>query len=416
MCHWFYRPRSKEVYRRCAEGWQVYTSTRGTARAGGTFQPTTHYLQALPGQSKPATISTHTRDNKVTLCSYSSHRVTLPAREIAPTNLRERIEALDEPSQWAVSTVDLGPGDPSDQGTDVAASIVQRRCKAVTDGSYKDSHGTAAFIIKGIDQRKAIRGCNVTPGQPTEQCAYRSELGGIIGILTTLEEVCALHSITEGMATIGCDCESAIKKLTSHRSPSPTASHYDMLIDARARIKELPIELKFKHVEGHQDSKNQGHKLALDWWALQNIAMDAKAKAHWRATKSSTPPNHKLKHELYSVLLAGTKLSSFDKTTVHAATNEKPIRDYWLKKREVFPDPTIFDDINWKAAQAAHREQPLGRRRWQAKFMTSHCATGKMMKIRRQWPHSKCPRCGQEGEDTRHICQCPDPDARALMN
>ena len=189
-----------------------------------------------------------------------------------------------------------------------------------------------------------------------------------------------------------------------------------MLIDARARIKALPIDITFKHVEGHQDSKNQGHRLALDWWALQNIAMDAKAKAHWRATRAATPPNHKLKHELYSVLLAGTKLSSFNKSAVYAVTNEKPIRDYWLQKRDVFPDPSVFDDINWKAAQTANKEQPLGQKRWQAKFMTSHCATGKMMKIRRQWTHSKCPRCGQEDEDTRHICQCPDPDARALMN
>ena len=57
----------------------------------------------------------------------------------------------------------------------------------------------------------------------------------------------------------------------------------------------------------------------------------------------------------------------------------------------------------------------MGRRRWQAKFMTSHCATGKMMKIRKQWPHSKCPRCGHAEEDTRHLCQCPHPEARAKL-
>jgi hypothetical protein len=329
--------------------------------------------------------------------------------------LSDHLEALDEPSKWAVTTMDLGPGSPQDQGVDVAASILQRTCRAVTDGSYKQHHGTAAFILKGCDEKKAIRGCNVTPGQPPEQCAYRSETGGIIGILTTLEALCAQHSLTTGLVTIGCDCESAIKKLTAHRLPEPHDNHYDMLLDARARIKALPIDIKFKHVEGHQDDKNQGHWLSLDWWALQNILMDAQAKKHWRETQETTPPNHKFKHELYSVLLSGKKLSSFDKTAVYAHTNEKPIRDYWLRKDGVFADPAQFDDINWKAAKVANREQPLGRRRWQAKFMTSHCATGKMMKIRRRWPHAKCPRCGQEEENTRHICQCPDPDARSLM-
>ena len=75
-----------------------------------------------------------------------------------------------------------------------------------------------------------------------------------------------------------------------------------------------------------------------------------------------------------------------------------------------------FDSIDWKAAQKALKERPTGLRRWQAKFMTSHCATGKMMKIRKQWTHSKCPRCGAEEEDTRHVCQCPHPEARAKIN
>jgi hypothetical protein len=127
-------------------------------------------------------------------------------------------------------------------------------------------------------------------------------------------------------------------------------------------------------------------------------------------------PNQRFKHEAYSVLLAGNKLSSFSKGSVYEQTNEKPIRDYWLSTKKHVPDDQTFDNVNWKAAQVAHREQPLGRRRWQAKFMTSHCATGKMTKTCWQWPHTKCPCCGHEEENTRHICQCPDPAARTLWN
>jgi hypothetical protein len=55
-----------------------------------------------------------------------------------------------------------------------------------TDGSYKDGHGTAAFRIQN-DLADQITGCNITPGLQEHQLAYRSELGGIVGILVLLD-------------------------------------------------------------------------------------------------------------------------------------------------------------------------------------------------------------------------------------
>jgi predicted RNA-binding Zn-ribbon protein involved in translation (DUF1610 family) len=305
--------------------------------------------------------------------------------------------------------MNLGPTTGSQQGGNVAASILQGTCRAVTDGSYKDHHSTAAFIIQGTDWRQSIKGDNTTPGSPAEQCAYRSELGGIVGILVMLELLCSQFYLTSGQVTLGCDCESAIKKLRAHKHPKPSDSHYDLLMDCRARIRALPITVTFKWVEGHQDSKHKGHSLALDWWARQNIAMDNRAKAHWHRTKHHTPPNIVFQHEPYAVLLDGVKLSSFHKGRVHASTGQGPIRHYWQTKHKL--SDTQFQDINWQATQTAQRAQPMGRRRWQAKFMTSHCSTGKMMLIRKKWSHSRCPRCGEAVEDTRHLCRCPDPAA-----
>ena len=57
----------------------------------------------------------------------------------------------------------------------------------------------------------------------------------------------------------------------------------------------------------------------------------------------------------------------------------------------------------------------MGLRRFHSKFATSHCATGKMMQIRKRWAHSKCPRCGAEMENTKHVCQCNDPQAKAIF-
>jgi hypothetical protein len=67
-----------------------------------------------------------------------------------------------------------------------------------TDGSYKDEHGTAAFRIQN-DLGDQITGCNITPGLQEHQSAYRSELGGIVGILMlTKATVDAVYQWVEG--------------------------------------------------------------------------------------------------------------------------------------------------------------------------------------------------------------------------
>ena len=221
-----------------------------------------------------------------------------------------------------------------------------------------------------------------------------------------LELICQQFGLEEGNVTIGLDCESTIKRLTNPTPPQAHDSHYDLALDCAKRIADLPCNVTFRWVQGHQDDKNIGHRQTLDWWAKQNIAMDKRAKAFWKQTKHNTPPNHRFKHETFAVLMAGTKLSCFRKEWVHNRTNQKPIKDYWQKKQAITDDQ--WDDINWDAAQKASKEQSLGKRRWNAKYATSHCATGKMMKIRKQWVHSKCPRCGAPNEDTRHVAKCPE--------
>ena len=81
----------------------------------------------------------------------------------------------------------------------------------------------------------------------------------------------------EGKLTIGLDGESVIKKLEHRQLPKVTDKHYDMLTDCKTRIKQLPIKIQFKYIEGHQDNKKKKKK-DLDWWATTNIRMDKLAK------------------------------------------------------------------------------------------------------------------------------------------
>ena len=142
------------------------------------------------------------------------------------------------------------------------------------------------------------------------------------------ELLCQQFEITKGHLEIGLDGESVIKKLQSPKPPSPTDRHYDMLMDCRIRIRNLPIRITFRWIQGHQDS-NQGKGQRLDWWACQNIRMDHLAKRHWRSTHTNILANHMFKHKPWAITVLGEKLSSFNKETIHEQTNAEAVTKYW---------------------------------------------------------------------------------------
>jgi hypothetical protein len=79
---------------------------------------------------------------------------------------------------------------------------------AGTDASYKDGHGTSASRIQN-DLSNQTTGCNITQEQQEHQSAYRSELGGIIGILVLLDQLRQHYDLQIHQFIIICDCNGA---------------------------------------------------------------------------------------------------------------------------------------------------------------------------------------------------------------
>jgi hypothetical protein len=75
---------------------------------------------------------------------------------------------------------------------------------AVSDGSYKDLFGTAAWTIGTDDTEHIISGCAICPGGPEAQSAYRSELTGLYSILAILHQVCLYFDVPEGNVPRRC--------------------------------------------------------------------------------------------------------------------------------------------------------------------------------------------------------------------
>jgi hypothetical protein len=82
---------------------------------------------------------------------------------------------------------------------------------AVSDGSFKNSFGTAAWTIGMETHDGLIAGKVICPGGPGEQSSNRSKLTGIYALLTITHHLCLFYNISEGQIELGCDGLSTIQ-------------------------------------------------------------------------------------------------------------------------------------------------------------------------------------------------------------
>lgn len=98
--------------------------------------------------------------------------------------VRELQPAADK---WAIQEITV-----TDNGKAIAQAIRDGTAIAVSDGSYKNERGTAAFILEisdNFEETGRIVGVNSIPGEPEDHTSYRSELGGVSGVIDTVNIV-----------------------------------------------------------------------------------------------------------------------------------------------------------------------------------------------------------------------------------
>jgi hypothetical protein len=88
-------------------------------------------------------------------------------------------------------------------------SELERAFQLVADGSFKDQHGTAAWVIEAESNTNRSTGVNLTPGALSDQSAYRSEVSGLFGIAFMIRELCKFHHILAG-GTVQINCDGLV--------------------------------------------------------------------------------------------------------------------------------------------------------------------------------------------------------------
>jgi hypothetical protein len=180
----------------------------------------------------------------------------------------------------------------------------------------------------------------------------------------------------------------------------------------RGRLKELPITVEFRWVEGHQDDKGMAY-YNLDWWGLMNYKMDLAAKQYMedgtihpgRQKKHRT---NRLKYEKWSVGLNEKELPTVTRDNLYAGLFGPRTLNYWQDKDDMPSDP---GEVMWEESRLARKRMPFGSRRIDAKVLSNCCGFALTLQKRRHQDSSACPLCKQPGEDRDHILTCTDKRA-----
>jgi hypothetical protein len=188
---------------------------------------------------------------------------------------RQLLPATDEKIHWIIKNVQFPDNVVSEIAT---ARVVQ----AVSDGSFKESFGTAAWTINVSDQC-VLNGHCITPGNPSDQSAYRSKLTGIYGIACTIRYLFSKYGIA-GHIIVGCDGLSALRQAQKAVDfVDPNSPQFDIIMAIHLMIAQSSWQWDWIHVKGHQDDSKP--RTELNQWSLWNIQMDEVANRCWKTTK-----------------------------------------------------------------------------------------------------------------------------------
>lgn len=231
------------------------------------------------------------------------------------------------PVTWSLPIVDLIYG------------IQQGTAFAVTDGSYKDYMGTAAFTFRASpDDHRELTFVQMTPERPEELTPYRAEVGGIYGIMAFVNCLMRGRENSTGTLTVACDCLGALDRAFTEYPPTPKQPDFDLYSEIFRLRGNTNIKWRRRWVKGHQD--RQGNIEALDHWAQINIEMDRLAKQHWIRLNLNRPRPFSLptSEGTWSLWQQGQRVARWDRDTADQIYFNAQARAYWAQKYIYFQE------------------------------------------------------------------------------
>jgi hypothetical protein len=291
---WYYAPEDERLYCLTQEGWVYFAMVHKRQH-----RPTFSTVGMIP--------TTIPRLCRATVYKKGTHWICSGYADIQTVSPRIHLSFLDflaaaaPEEKWCLEWLDI-----SDDGLCLATALKEGFAIAVSDGSFKETYGTAAFVLEGESSTGRIVGTVIAPGNAQTHSPYRSELTGIYATMILVQKLCQYYDISSGQIEFACDGLSALNKAFSHvaliavEEPS-----YDLLAAIRHQWLYSKIQWKIRHVAGHQDDDVPIEQ--LDRWGKLNVEMDARAKAFLNIAKQK-PRHHLIKSAPWSLWYHDKKL------------------------------------------------------------------------------------------------------------
>ena len=402
---YFYDPPTERIYFQDEHQFWYFPRAIGRASRSAVAKFGNKVPCALiPNSALPATVAYHR--SFLHLTGYSE--VLLESDNLNQTFFSFLQNSLPSTAKWVMQNFEF-VGDFRSWIQATKQSFIN--VLAVSDGSFKNSHGTASWRISLRGQEDYFIGSTISPGSTSCQSAYRSELTGIYGICLTLWAMQRYFGCMI-FAEIGCDGLSALNTCQVRSDTiNPNVDHFDLIYAIRFLVRELQGLITWRHIKGHQDDLPY---TVLDIWANYNIQMDTSAKEFWRQT--NTIATEERPQRIYGepgiVWIQGQKISTDLKQTILTYLGSRKAIPKW-EQRFHWAEGN-GNRINWNVLGLASKGVPLARRTWVIKTVSGFFSSGKMMQRWKFRQDAKCPRCSYPIEDTNHVFQCPHPDAKLL--
>ena len=292
--------------------------------------------------------------------------------------------------------------------------LIQGTALGVSDGSFYPEHnvGACSWILATPDGSEYVSGGGIIPGDPLEQNAYRSELGGQLGLAAFISAI-QFPIIINPSITIACDGKAALDKVNIAKK----AIHCkDKQADFLSIISDLWLNSCFTinktHVYGHQD--DTGRRLTR--LEILNCQMDARAKQIARLHILSNTPNITFSPTSLgfgSIKIAKVTISSKIQQSLYS-TITKNNYITWLSTKSTHPINLQQNNIYWPSISKARKEASLPMKIFITKWISGFTSSGSHMVKLKLRQHAKCPGCPHQNEDLQHILTCPHPDTTSL--
>jgi hypothetical protein len=362
-----------------------------------------------PDQCSVASGTSLRNTNLISIDSYSPHITITPPPHIPPT-FEEYVHSLPDDLRWQLTKFKVYGSLQT-----LAMAIFGGFVWAVSDGSLRDTIGTAAYIVE--DSRSPedayVVGALRTPGIPHFMESQRCELSGLDGIITLIEAIAVFFGLSAGAVQVGCDNVSALRIFDNDYVFNPADPDFDYLSSLQYRLSKSQLQWSPRWIKGHQDTLVPSN--SLDRWATLNVQVDAIAKAYrvYLVDHPLEDPAYKgpLHAEGWHFYISSAKWPHAPRHAVYASLHRDELVEYWARKRPVAQANLPL--IHWDIIKGFMEDLFPSRRRWYSKFWSSNCGIGTTMLKWKYQIDTDCPRCGVE-EDRDHVLLCSETTASAV--